>query len=90
MGVYDASIIIASILLYNSKDMFVNQSEANPPLDYEEKFAGFIEICSNAKQDNTPNGIIAHPRVLGDTYEEVIESLSRLAEAKLSLYITSR
>lgn len=68
----------------------MNQSNTNPSLDYEEKFAGFIEMCSNAKQDNKPNVIIAHPRVLGDTYEEIIESLSRLVEAKLSLYITSR
>ena len=68
----------------------MEQSNTNPPPDYEKKFADFIETCRKAKQDNIPNVIIAQPRILGDTYEEIIESLSRLAEAKLSLYITSR
>lgn len=68
----------------------MNQPNTDQALDYEEKFAGFIEMCANAKRDNRSNVVIAHPRVLGDTYAEIIESLSRLAEAKLSLYITSR
>lgn len=62
----------------------------NTPGGYEKKFSDFIEMCENARQDNTPQVIIHHPSVLGDTYEEVIESLSRLADAGLSLRITSR
>lgn len=57
---------------------------------YENKFASFIEMCKKAKQDNIPNVIISHPQVLGDNYEEIIESLARLADAGLSLQITSR
>ena len=68
----------------------MNQSNTNPPLDYEKKFASFIEMCAKAKQDDVPHIIITHTQVLGDTYEEIIESLSRLAEAELALHITSR
>ena len=67
----------------------MNQSN-NSPEDYKKKFSGFIEMCEMARQDNIPQVIIHHPSVLGDTYEEVIESLSRLAESGLSLRITSR
>ena len=62
----------------------------NLPPDYEIKFANFIKACRKAKQDRIPHIIIDQPRILGDTYEEIIESLSRLAEAKLALHITSR
>ncbi len=65
------------------------QSNNSPP-DYEMKFANFIKACKKARQDNIPHIIIDKPRALGDTYEEIIESLSRLAEAKLALHITSR
>jgi len=66
------------------------QSNTDQPMDYEKKFAGFIEMCRKARQDNIPQVVIARPQMLGNTYEEIIESLSRLAEAKLSLTITSR
>ena len=62
----------------------------NTPGSYEKKFSDFIEMCEIARRDNIPQVIIHHPRVLGDTYEDVIESLSRLADAGLSLRITSR
>ena len=62
----------------------------NPSESYEKKFSEFVKMCEKAKQDNMPQVLIHHPSVLGDTYEEVIESLSRLAEAGLSLRITSR
>lgn len=57
---------------------------------YEKKFASFIKMCNKAKHDNIPTVIISHPRVLGDNYEEIVESLSRLAEVGLLLQITSR
>ena len=66
------------------------QSNTDSPLGYEEKFTNFIKACRKAKQDNIPHIIVSRPRDLGDTYEELIESLSRLAEAKLALHITSR
>jgi len=70
--------------------MIMNRSNSNPPEGYVKKFSDFIEMCEKAKQDNIPQVIINHPSVLGDTYEEVIESLSRLADAELSMYIASR
>ncbi len=69
--------------------MIMNQSN-NQPEGYEKKFSDLIEMCEKARQDNIPQVIVHHPSVLGDTYEEVIESLSRLADAGLTLCITSR
>lgn len=66
------------------------QSNTNQPMDYEKKFADFIEMCRKARQNNVSQVVIARPQILGDTYDEIIESLSRLAEAKLSLTIASR
>jgi len=60
------------------------------PPGYEEKFTKFIQLCDRAKRDGIPNVIIAEPWVLGDTYDEVIESLSRVADAGLVLHIVSR
>ncbi len=70
--------------------MIMNQSNNKPLEGYEKKFSDFIEMCEKARQDNIPQVIVHHPNVLGDTYEEVIESLSRLADARLTLCITSR
>ena len=67
----------------------MNKSGTNYPRQYETKFASFIQICQQAKRDHVPTLIVANPQVLGDTYEELIESLSRLSDAKLSLQIVS-
>jgi hypothetical protein len=55
------------------------------PRYYESKFANFIKLCSSA--ENGMLVVIAAPEVLGDTYGEIVESLSRLARAGLSLAI---
>jgi len=60
------------------------------PLGYERKFADFIKLCSDAKANGTRQIVVGYPWVLGDTYEELIESLSRLADAGLTLHIASR
>lgn len=60
-----------------------------PPDGYEEKFAGFIHACEQAKASDIPNIIIARPQTLGDTYDEIIESLQRLADAELALVIAA-
>jgi hypothetical protein len=62
----------------------------NPPQGYEEKFADFIRLCSDARANGAKEIVVGYPWVLGDTYEELIESLSRLAEAELSLHIAHR
>ncbi len=62
----------------------------NMPSEYEEKFAAFIRLCSEAKAKGATQVSVAFPWVLGDTYDEIIESLSRLADAGLLLQIAAR
>ncbi len=60
------------------------------PDGYEEKFAGFLQLIERSKATSTTSVIVAQPWVIGDTYAEVMESLSLLAKAGLSLHITSQ
>ncbi len=60
------------------------------PSDYERKFADFVKLCGEAKGSGVGDVIIASPKVIGDNYEEIVESLSRLAEAGLALRIAGR
>ena len=60
------------------------------PLGYEQKFADFVKLCSDAKAKGISQIAVGYPWVLGDTYEELIESLSRLADAGLNLHIAAR
>ena len=57
------------------------------PRGYEKKFADFIRLCSEAKDKGIGEVLVASPFDLGDTYEELIESLLRLARAELRLHI---
>ncbi len=58
---------------------------------YEVKFAGFIKTIAQAKTAGDNCCIcIAQPWVIGDTYEEIIESLSRFAGTKVGLQIVGR
>ena len=59
----------------------------NTPRDYEKKFAEFIRICREARESGVKQVLVATPAVIGDTRDEMIESLSRLAEAGLSLHV---
>lgn len=58
------------------------------PPDYETKFANFIYLCETSKADGVETVLVAAPWVIGDTYDEMSESLSRLADAGLSLRVT--
>lgn len=62
----------------------------NTPPNYEKKFAGFIKLCSDAKAQGLSQVSVAYPWVLGDNYDELVESLSRLADADLQLHIAAR
>jgi hypothetical protein len=62
----------------------------NTPSGYEKKFADFIRLCSEVKATGATQVTVAFPWVLGDTYEEVIESLARVADAGLLLQIAAR
>jgi len=62
----------------------------NTPPGYEKKFADFIRLCSEAKAQGVGQVTVAYPWVLGDTYQELIESLARLADAELLLRVAAR
>jgi hypothetical protein len=62
----------------------------NKPAPYEQKFAALIELCATAASAGIENVLIAWPWVIGDTSEEVVESLSRIADARLALHIAAR
>jgi hypothetical protein len=62
-------------------------SNNGPPIDYEQKFQDFIRMCKTAPEDVI---LIHHPQVIGDNYEEIVESLNRLSDAGKKLEITPR
>jgi hypothetical protein len=55
---------------------------------HEQKFANFIRFCGKTKAGDYV--IVATPHALGDTYDELIESLNRLADAEVQLVIVPR
>jgi hypothetical protein len=57
-------------------------------LPYEQKFATLYTLCEDAASGEFDAVIIAYPEVLGDTYEEMMISLSLLANAKLLVVVT--
>jgi hypothetical protein len=62
----------------------------NTPPGYEKKFADFIRFFSEAKAKGMAQIVIGYSWVLGDKDEQLIESLSRLADAGLTLDIGAR
>ena len=60
------------------------------PPGYEEKFKNFIRLCTEAKSRGADHVVIGWPRALGDNYDEMTESLSRLVDAGLQLRIATR
>ncbi len=44
-------------------------------------------MCDDAKTKGLKAVVVANPSVIGDNYDEIIESLSRLARASLALAI---
>jgi hypothetical protein len=64
---------------------------ANKYAPYATKFAGFIRAVAKAKATGCEAILIEEPWVIGDTYEEITESLSYLAGTVIGLcIITSR
>jgi hypothetical protein len=59
-------------------------------IPYEQKFAAFIKTIDQAKASNADFIVIVEPWVIGDTHDEIIESLSRLAAANMPLRIVRR
>lgn len=46
-----------------------------PASPYEQKFSDFMRMLAETKEDVV---LIHHPQVIGDTYEEIVESVNRL------------
>ncbi len=65
----------------------VGSNGNHAPSDYMQKFADFIRMLAEMKEEAI---LIHHPRVTGDTYEEIVESLNRLADVKKQLAIVPR
>jgi hypothetical protein len=59
-------------------------------MTYDTKFAKLIEMCAKAKHDKLEAVMIHHPQVLGDDYEEMVESMNRIADAGLMVKILPR
>lgn len=59
-------------------------------MNYDEKFAGLVRLCESEKARGADFLMVTHPQVLGDTYEELVESLNRIADAKLKLFIAPK
>ncbi len=57
------------------------------PPDYNSKFADFISMCAESQKSGVKQVVVATPSVIGDNYNEIIESLSRLAESGLALSV---
>ncbi len=56
-------------------------------MSYEERFAAFVGQCKRVKEQGAITVIVRYPEMLGDTYEEMVESLSRVAELGLQLVV---
>jgi len=59
------------------------------PPGYEVKFQSFIKLCEKAKADQLECLVVAEPWMIGDNYDEVMESLARVAEVGLALRIAT-
>jgi hypothetical protein len=54
---------------------------------YEQKFRGLLAAIAEAKSQDAECLVVASPGALGDDYDEIVESLNRIAAAELSLRI---
>lgn len=54
---------------------------------YERKFADFIKMLAETIDETI---VVHHPEVLGDNYEELVESLNRMADAGKKLIVVPR
>jgi hypothetical protein len=59
-------------------------------MSYTQKFAEFIEMCNQAKGHRGNNIYVYEPQSLGDNYNEIVESLNRVADAEIGLRILTR
>ena len=83
--------------------LYAREKGSDPDAAYQEKFADLIRLCEEHDKRNPPPLIVeagapapkpradivmvAYPSVLGDDYEEILESLNLLADAALRLVV---
>jgi len=68
---------------------YVRDREANKDAPYEIKFATFIKAVADAQATGCNIILIVEPWVIGDTYEEITESLARLSGTGIGLQIVT-
>lgn len=54
---------------------------------YEQKYKDFLQRLKEAKANGVTLIVIKKPQELGETYEEMVESLNRIAALDLNLAI---
>ena len=59
----------------------------NTSNSYKHKFSDFLFLLHAAHEEVI---IVHHPEVLGDCYDEIVESLNRLADAGKKLVVMPR
>jgi len=62
---------------------YARDLDATRDLPYAEKFAGFFQLCKEAKKGEFQVVIAAFPEILGDNYEELVSNLWRCAKVGL-------
>ena len=68
---------------------YVRDREADKDAPYATKFATFIKAVNDAKATGCSDIVIVEPWVIGDTYEEITESLSHLSGTGIGLQIVT-
>ena len=66
---------------------YARDIESGRNQQYEVKFAGFLQLCEDARTRQFDAVIVAFPEVLGDTYDELIANLCRASDAGLTIVI---
>jgi|SRR5665213_17041 len=66
---------------------YARDFEKTKNLPYEQKFAALFTLCKDAASGEFEAVIVAYPEVLGDTYDEMMISLSLLSNAGLLVVV---
>jgi len=74
----------------NEKIMtYTRDREVNKTAPYATKFAAFIQAVNDAKATGCNIILIMEPWVIGDTYEEMTESLALLSGSGIGLQVVT-
>jgi hypothetical protein len=59
-------------------------------MTYDEKFAHLTDALEKAALSAYKEIVVPRPEALGDTYEEIVESLNRIADAGVKVTVVPR